>query len=368
MDNMGLPVADATPCDSSPHDDAAAGGDAPCDRLSVAAWLSREIAPPDFLLGELLSTTSRLMLIGPTGLGKTMFALELAFALALGRSFLHWRAGRPCRVLYIDGEMPRRLIRARLTDATKRWDAVPGTLFILARDDVDNMPPLNTMVGQTFVERYIKALGGIDLIIFDNVQALLNGNMREGDAWEGVKSWLRKLTKQQIGQLWVHHTGHNEEHGYGDKTREWEMSTVMLMKRIVRPDADVAFQLDFPKTRERTPENRTDFAPVVVTLADDQWRGEAAGATSGYVRQRDKLLTLIDLVTQDRGMVPPADGAIPAGKKCALLQHVRDAWVKNEAAAKPGVQPESHVRSYKRALGELSGVIGQNDPWVWIVD
>jgi hypothetical protein len=35
---------------------------------TLNAWLSLNVAPPDFVMGELLSTTSRALLVGPTGL------------------------------------------------------------------------------------------------------------------------------------------------------------------------------------------------------------------------------------------------------------------------------------------------------------
>jgi hypothetical protein len=71
--------------------------------LSGAAWLNRDIPEPDFMLGELLSTTTRMEIIGPTGLGKTNVMLGTAMALADGRDFLHWRgSGKPRGVLFID--------------------------------------------------------------------------------------------------------------------------------------------------------------------------------------------------------------------------------------------------------------------------
>ena len=67
-----------------------------------------------------LSTTSRAVLTAPTGLGKTNFAMALAFAIADGAAFLPWRgSGRAARVLYIDGEMSKRLLKARLADAAR---------------------------------------------------------------------------------------------------------------------------------------------------------------------------------------------------------------------------------------------------------
>ena len=40
-------------------------------------WIDRDIPPPDLLCGTWLSTTSRVLITGPTGLGKTMLAVAL---------------------------------------------------------------------------------------------------------------------------------------------------------------------------------------------------------------------------------------------------------------------------------------------------
>jgi hypothetical protein len=52
------------------------------DRLRLSTWLTRKIVPPVFLLGHVVSTTSRGEIIGPTGLGKTNLGLAMATAIA----------------------------------------------------------------------------------------------------------------------------------------------------------------------------------------------------------------------------------------------------------------------------------------------
>jgi RecA-family ATPase len=84
--------------------------------LTPAAWAAREIAPQDFLLGELLFTTSRTLFAADTGLGKTMVSLAMALAMSQGRDFLHWGSARPARVLYLDGEMPAELLKQRIVE------------------------------------------------------------------------------------------------------------------------------------------------------------------------------------------------------------------------------------------------------------
>ena len=110
-----------------------------------------------------------------------------------------------------------------------------------SREDAENLPPLNTPEGQAFIERLIEHLGGVDFIVFDNVMSLLGGDMKDEESWKQTLPWVLSLTRRNIGQLWVHHTGHDESRGYGTKTREWQMDTVLHMEKIERPDSDVSF-------------------------------------------------------------------------------------------------------------------------------
>jgi hypothetical protein len=62
--------------------------------------LRRDLTEPDFLLGQFISTTSRMLLVAPTGLGKTNLAMAVGAAIADGADFLHWiGCGRQRHVL-----------------------------------------------------------------------------------------------------------------------------------------------------------------------------------------------------------------------------------------------------------------------------
>jgi hypothetical protein len=126
------------------------------------------------------------------------------------------------------------------------------------------------------IETLIKEAGHVDLIIFDNIMSLILGDMKDEESWRKTLPWVKSLTKRHIGQIWIHHTGHDETHSYGTKTREWQMDTVIQLEKISRPDTDVSFQLVFKKARERRPETRDDFADVCVTLLDGEWNHEAS--------------------------------------------------------------------------------------------
>jgi hypothetical protein len=244
--------------------------------LRIEEWLARDLPAPDFIMGNWLSTTTRGLLVGPTGMGKTNLALALALHIAAGSDFLHWRGRRACKVLYIDGEMSRRLLRQRIEDAVHRLGQRPAGFHALSHEDVEQFAPLNTAAGRSFIERFI-ALIKPDFIVFDAIMCLLAGDMKDGEAWAAVMPWVRSLTRRRIGQLWLHHTGHDENRSYGDKTKEWQLDTVMHME-AVREDVDVSFALEFRKARERTPATRADFQRAQIAIVGDQWTADVTAS------------------------------------------------------------------------------------------
>ena len=239
--------------------------------MSVEEWLKREIEEADCILGDWLTTTSRVLLTAPTGLGKTMFVFGLAMGAGTAKGFLSWRGRRISRVLIIDGEMSIRLLKKRIAGEAARTGAPLTSVYFLSHEDVENFAPLNTPEGQKYIDQEIERLGGVDLIVFDNIMSLIAGDPKENEPLRQVLPWAKSLTKRHIGQIWVHHTGHDESRSYGDKAREWQMDTTIHLERVERPDTDVSFDLQFRKAREREPETRHDFEDFRIALVDDQW-------------------------------------------------------------------------------------------------
>jgi hypothetical protein len=248
--------------------------------LTAQDWLARDLAEPDLLMGHVLSTTVQALLNATTGIGKTNFSMALFGHIGAGKDFLHWHCPRPRHVLYIDGEMSRKLFRDRIGDVVRRLGSPPVGTYFFNKADVEGFAPLNTAEGQAAIWQLIAEIERrsgqqLDAVCFDSIMALLLGDMKEEDAWRDTMPLVYALTKRQIGQLWVHHTGHDTSRGYGTKTREWQLDTVMHLDVVARPDTDVSFALTFPKARERTPDNRADFVNVDIALVNDQWTGAA---------------------------------------------------------------------------------------------
>ncbi|MFT8247282.1 AAA family ATPase, partial [Roseomonas sp. BN140053] len=243
---------------------------------------------------------TRMFIGGPTGLGKTHLGFALAAGMASGRGFLHWKAARRCRVLYIDGEMSRDLVQERLRDLARRMTGADlSGLFVLCAEDCEDLAkrfpqlgflePLNTDGGQAFILKLIEMLGGVDAVFFDNRMSLLCGDMKEEEPWTKTMPLVKELTRKRIAQIWLDHTGHNTGQLYGTKTKEWQFDAVGLLTKLERTAADIAFTLEWTKARRRKPSNRADFETVTLTMTDDAWAAEGADPSASGAARRVTL-------------------------------------------------------------------------------
>jgi hypothetical protein len=262
--------------------------------LSAASWSEMPIPEPRRLLGDVLTTTARMFLVGRTGLGKTLMGLGIGGAIASGVSFLGWPASAPAKVLYIDGEMPAELIKPRTQDVLRRLgnEAKPENLMIFGRDiektakescpDLPPFMPLNTEEGHRFIMALIAAVGGVELIVFDNVMSLITGDQKDEIPWSDTNPLVQGLSNRRIGQLWLDHTGHNTDRQYGSSTKAWRFDAVGVMQPIKDEDNRTSFTLsfDFPgKARRRIPGvNGEQFATRTIRLVDDIWTWEMVSA------------------------------------------------------------------------------------------
>jgi AAA domain len=269
------------------------------------------------------------------------------------------------RVLYIDGEMAQRLLKRRIAEEAKRSNSKPAGLFVLNTGDIEDFRPLDDARGRLAIDNEIARMGGADLVIFDNIMALLGGDMRDEESWRKTLDWQKSLTRRHIGQLWIHHTGHDESKGYGTKTREWQMDTVIALESVERPETDVSFQLTFKKARERTPDTRTDFVDVRVALINNRWVFETV--TEASSRQPSPLgaqflKALTNVIASD-------DVVIYRGERAARL----DAWRRECVTLgilDPGAKPDSArslLSKHRRELIQCRQIACHED-LTWLIN
>src|SRR5262249_51179329 len=92
---------------------------------SIAEFLAREIPEREMLLLPIIARQGLVMLFSWRGIGKTHTAIGIAYAVATGGTFLRWRAPKPARVLYIDGEMPAKAMQERIAAVVQAAEGQP---------------------------------------------------------------------------------------------------------------------------------------------------------------------------------------------------------------------------------------------------
>src|SRR5689334_11550743 len=234
--------------------------------LSAAELLAADIAPRRDLLAPLLSANSAALVYGPGGIGKSLFALSLAWAVAAGGSFLGWKSPRPHRVLYVDGEMGVAAVRERLA----LLGPPPAGLAIMAHD-LGHGPdggPLD-LSEDAGIERMMAAWNSPQLVVLDTLSSLVALHSGDADRWARVQRFLLHQRRRRRAVLLVHHA--NRKGAMRGSTRREDLLDLVIALR--RPDdgppaGGARFEMHVEKARRGT----TPLAPILATLETEAGR------------------------------------------------------------------------------------------------
>jgi RecA-family ATPase len=199
----------------------------------LAELLASEFKRRRHLLHPWLREQESCMLYADTGVGKSLFALSAALAVAGGGEFLGWKPdekpdGSGWRVLYADGEMHVTDIQER---AKMLLNAVPSidhdkaaqNLQFLARQHQHPaaiFPSITEPAGTQFFLEQI-ASGKLDLVVLDNFSTL--GEVEDENAassFNAIQQFLLQLKVQGVATILVHHAKKNSGADRGGKSGE----------------------------------------------------------------------------------------------------------------------------------------------------
>jgi putative DNA primase/helicase len=222
---------------------------------SLDSFLSLVIPPREMLLDPILPTQGLVMLHSWRGVGKTHSAIGISYAVASGGTFLRWKALRPRRVLYIDGEMPAVTMQERLAAVVNGHpgpDPDPDAFSLITPDlQEGGIPDLATAEGQNAVNEWLE--DGRDLLVLDNLSTLVRagaGKENEADGWLGMQEWLLSLRRRNVSVLLVHHSGKGGAQR-GTSRREDVLDTIISLRRPAdyQPAEGARFEVHLEKAR-----------------------------------------------------------------------------------------------------------------------
>jgi hypothetical protein len=249
--------------------------------VDYSALLALDIPPREAMLGRWLMAQSLNMIHAKRGTGKTHVVLGIAYAVATGGAFLGWRADKPRRVLFVDGELPARVLQDRLREIEQRNAAqpAPGYLRILTPDLLSRAAPdLASLTDQAELD---ELAAGADLLIADNLSALIRSGAAENDAesWVTVSDWALRHRAAGRSIIFVHHSGKTGAQR-GTSRREDLLDTVIALRnpQDYEPSEGARFEVHFEKARHLAGADVEAFEAALDPGAPGGWAVESIEA------------------------------------------------------------------------------------------
>jgi len=226
----------------------------PIVALDVHALAAMQFKRRDTILEPWLHSQDLCMLFAPRGIGKTHFALSVAFAVATGGTFAKWSAPKARKVLYLDGELPGGVMQQRLLMHCPDREPEPGYLRIFTPDLLPEgrlMPDVSTLEGQDQINLMIE---DAEVVFVDNLSCWArSGRENEAESWLPIADWILQLRRRGIAVILVHHAGKGGQQR-GTSKREDLLDVVIGLSRPkdYDPSQGAVFVSEFTKARNLT--------------------------------------------------------------------------------------------------------------------
>lgn len=236
-----------------------------CD---VDSFRQMDFPKPSYILEPLVSNQTIFQIVGESGVGKTMFGLTLAGAIATNNGFLDMPSVGGARpVLYVEGELPAADIQIRINgmlDAiNKRYDAKMFYVSSLQQQlelNDSGFTPIQNEQGLIEIENAIleikKCTGQMPVVFIDNISCLAGGlKENDADAWSPIINKFVKWKNMGATVCYFHHLNKGKD----SSGSTMQHRTIDMVIRMRKPDnkqkiktfeeQGVQAIVDFPKWR-----------------------------------------------------------------------------------------------------------------------
>lgn len=238
--------------------------------IGINDFLSRDLPERQHILHPWLTMQGLAMIHAPRGIGKTHFGLSVAYAIASGDKFLCWDAPMAAGVLYLDGEMPGRVMQERLAELVRSNDKEPSAPLKIMTPDLQpkNRPAFN-LADEDDQYQLENTLQDISLIVVDNISTLCrSGKENEAEGWEPMQAWALRQRARGRSVLFIHHSGKGGQQR-GTSKREDVLDTVISLTHPsdYTHEQGARFEIKFQKNRGFYGD---DAAPLEAQLITDE--------------------------------------------------------------------------------------------------
>jgi hypothetical protein len=232
--------------------------------VSLADLLATDMPPRDHLLAPWLREQESCLVWAAAGVGKTMFTLSLALAIAGGGSLMGWSSPVPRRVLLIDGEMPLDDLQDRLRMLARTVDGINMTaagenLTVLARHGQTPEARFPDFGGEDEQDANLDLVRSFrpDVVILDNLSTLATvANENDTAEVQKVVKFLARLKQSRIACIVVHHANKGGQQFRGNTMLATTFEVIIGLKHdrsqaALDTNGTTRFHLEWTKFRGR---------------------------------------------------------------------------------------------------------------------
>lgn len=241
--------------------------------LTGRQLIAKPIPPREVLMHEngqpLFFAQSRNQVIAWRGVGKTMFSLAMAGAFCSGGKVLDFQAGRACRVLYLDGELPQAQLQERV------GQMIPEH----ARDNFNSINAefvqgatkgINLLATRTF-ESLLRHIDRVkpDILFLDSRVMLFPGKQLDEAHLCGIEERMQTLRLRKLCIIENHHLGKNGlQRGLSNNDDALDVQIKLDKVDGWEPGMGLQFKLQYEKVRHQA---QLD-AGYAVELVGNTWK------------------------------------------------------------------------------------------------
>jgi RecA-family ATPase len=228
-----------------------------------------EITPQEAILEPWLNTKSLNMLHAKRGVGKTHMGLAIAYAVATGTSYLRWKAPKPRKVVYLDGEMSSYSLQSRLQAISEATPCAPALLdnLLIFTPDLQ-LGPIPDLAERGWHLAVRELIDDTELVVVDNLSCLARsgGQENDSDSWDVMSEWALGLRREGVAVLFMHHSGKSGQQR-GTSRREDILNVVINLKHPADYSSEkgAQFEVHFEKGRELYGEDSKPFLAQMLT-------------------------------------------------------------------------------------------------------
>ena len=246
---------------------------APPKFMGLTEFMNTKFPPPDDLLHPILQRSGSLMIHGPTGAGKTHFAVGISVACCTGGKFLRYQATKPVGVLFADFECQAATIQNRFATALKTVGKELIAPLRICTPDLnypEPMPDLATPEGQEAFDFIVD--DACEVIVIDNLStAMRAGPENESETWTALQRFVLKHRAAGRAVVLIQHEGKRAESGARGHSRQLDILDVVV--QLKRPANFVSsdgarFEVHNRKNRHHSGDSLAAFEAHLIRRPD----------------------------------------------------------------------------------------------------